>query len=223
MYVNPFKRHEQKLETRLHGEYIAIRLDMENGKHVCKLHEQPYDPVFLDAVIDVFKAMVKFIPNIVAGYVNSDEISLIWPSSSRWQGNRLLKICSIAASFAGKELNNSYRARATLGSVYESTLDTLYFDCRAFLLSQNEVLPYLQSRQNIIVYGNLHWKAKQIVEDRIVQQHKSELSKRRLLKDLNADFEEDPKRFSYGVLYTKSSGINPDVGDFRQWSKLDHG
>ena len=220
MYVNPFKRHEQNHERQLNGDLIVIRLDMENGKHVCKLHEQPYDSVFLDAVIDTFKAIVGFIPNVTAGYVNSDEISLVWPSSSRWQGNRLLKICSISASYAGKELNNAYRSRASLGKVYDSTLNTLYFDCRAFVLSREEVLPYLQSRQNIIVFGNLHWKAKQIVEDRTVQRHKSEESKRRLLQELNADFEEDPKRFSYGVLYTNSQGFNPEVGDFRQWNRL---
>ena len=119
-----------------------------------------------------------------------------------------------------KELNNAYRSRASHGNVYDSTLNTLYFDCRAFVLSQEEVLSYLQSRQNIIVYGNLHWKAKQFVEDHIVQRHKSEESKRKLLQELNADFEEDPKRFSYGVLYTHSQGFNPEVGDFRQWNRL---
>ena len=220
MYSNPFKRHEQNYERQLNGDLIAIRLDMEQGKHVCRLHEQPYDSVFLDAVIDTFKAMVGFIPKVIAGYVNSDEISLVWQSSSRWQGNRLLKICSISASYAGKEFNNAYRSRAPLGSVYDSTLNTLYFDCRAFVLSREEVLPYLQSRQNIIVFGNLHWKAKQLVEDRTVQRHRSEESKRRLLQELNADFEEDPKRFSYGVLYTDNQGFDPEVGDFRNWSRL---
>jgi|TARA_B100002003_G_C14033161_1_gene497991 tRNA(His) 5'-end guanylyltransferase len=220
MYSNQFKRHEQNYERLINGDLVVIRLDMENGKHVCKLHEQPYDSVFLDAVIDTFKAIVSFIPNVIAGYVISDEISLIWPSTTRWQSNRLLKICSISASYAGKELNNAYRSRAPLGSVYDSTLNTLYFDCRVFNLSRNEVLPYLQIRQDNNVFGNLHWKAKQIVEDRIVQQHKSEKSKRRLLLELNADFEEDPKRFSYGVLYTNSQGFNPEVGDFRQWKRL---
>jgi len=216
MYSNPFKSHEREHELRLSGDYVTVRLDMENGKHVCKQHVQPYDSVFLDSVIDTFRALIKFVPGVIVGYVNSDEISLVWPTSRNWQENRILKICSILASYAGKELNNHYRSRITPGSVYTSTMDHLYFDCRAFSLSFHEVLPYIKSRQNCIIYGNLHWKAKQFLPDQVVQRHKTEKDKILLLKSINQDFENDPKRFSYGVIYTLAHGFDPEIGDFRQ-------
>lgn len=188
---------------------------MENGKHVCKKHVQPYDPVFLDSVIDVLRALIEFHPKIIAAYVNSDEISIIWPSNIRWQENRILKICSILASYAGKELNNAYRSKIKPNSVYEETADNLYFDCRAFSISGSEISPYLKSRQSIIIYGNAHWKAKQFIEDRVVQRYKKEEDKMRLLREINRPFEEDPYRFSYGVLYTQKDGLMLERGDFR--------
>ena len=218
MVTNPFKSVEREHELVLSGEYAVARLDMENGRHVCKLHVQPYDPVFLDSVIDTFKALVHFLPDVVGGYVNSDEISLIWPTATRWQKNRILKVCSILASYAGKELNNAYRSRIRPDSVYETTMNHLYFDCRAFSLGEPDLVPYLQSRQNLIVYGNLHWKAKQFTRDSIVQRHRSESAKRALLEHLGQSFENDPSRFSYGVLYTRRAGFNEAVGDFRRCS-----
>ena len=218
MVKNPFKAVERNHEIIISGDYVVVRLDMENGKYVCKLHEQPYDPVFLDSVIDTFKSMVNFVPGVIGGYVNSDEISLIWPTSTHWQKNRILKICSILASYAGKELNNAYRSRIQPNSVYERTMDHLYFDCRAFSLAEPDLVPYLQSRQNLIIYGNLHWKAKQFTQDSIVQKHRSESAKRALLEQLGQSFENDPKRFSYGVIYTRRDGFNEAIGDFRDCS-----
>jgi tRNA(His) 5'-end guanylyltransferase len=213
--LNTFQAHEKKYDQIITGEFVVIRLDMENGKHICKLHKQPYDDVFLDSIIDTFKSVVSFIPNAVVGYTVWDEISVIWPVSSNWNQNRLLKVCSILSGYATKELNNAYRKRTTPGSVYEATVNTLYFDCRAFSISREEIDKYLKERQNLGVYGNLHWKAKQFFEDRIVQINKSEDSKRKLLLQSKASFEDDPKKYSYGVLYTKNEGFNSDIGDFR--------
>ena len=210
-----FKRKEKEYERTIRGEFVAVRLDMENGRYVCKLHKQPYDDVFLDSIIDTFEALVEFIPNISAGFTIWDEINLVWPVSSSWEKNRLLKICSIISAYATKELNKAYRKRTTHGSVYESTVDNLYFDCRAFSLSKSEILPYLQDRQNKNVYGNIHWKAKQYFEDKVVQQHKTEEAKRELLKSVNADFDDDPKKYSYGVLFLQNNGVNKKSGDFR--------
>lgn len=131
-----------------------IRLDMRAGYTFCKKFDRPFDKIFSDCMVETTKELCKQIPGVVAGYTQSDEISLILNDEVKngyecfFNGN-VEKIVSISASICTLEFNRIYSEMVSgLDSIYTKNINKAQFDSRVFCLPNvTEVHNYILSRQ----------------------------------------------------------------------------
>ena len=147
------KNYEDKYELRIpKNEHIIVRLDGKNFSKYTKGFEEPFDRVFKRTMIDTTKKLVKEF-NAVAGYVQSDEITLILASQEINEENpnkpkkywthihngRVQKISSIMSSYCTSFYNGNYKKNIDdimMGNddydFYYEKLNKARFDCRVY-------------------------------------------------------------------------------------------
>ncbi|MEE3344369.1 MAG: tRNA(His) guanylyltransferase Thg1 family protein [Bacilli bacterium] len=139
-----------------------IRLDMRAGHTFCKKFDKPFDKIFSDCMVETTKELCKQIPGVVAGYTQSDEISLILNDETKngfecfFNGN-VEKIVSISASICTLEFNRIYADMVSYAiykdehyfkNGYANKINKALFDSRVFCLPNvTEVHNYVLSRQ----------------------------------------------------------------------------
>jgi len=145
------KNYEDKYELRIpKNEHIIVRLDGKNFSKYTKGFKKPFDRVFKRTMIDTTKKLVQEF-NAVAGYVQSDEITLILASQEMNEENpkkdwthihngRVQKISSVMSSYCTSFYNDSYDDNIDdiipMGSdnydFYYEKLNKARFDCRVY-------------------------------------------------------------------------------------------
>lgn len=106
--------------TVLPGMYMVARIDGKNFTRLTKeLHdfEKPFDERFRDYMVETVKHLMNTGFNIIYGYTESDEISLLFHIDDNTYGRKLRKLISILAGEASAKFS------LLLGSV-------AVFDCR---------------------------------------------------------------------------------------------
>jgi tRNA(His) guanylyltransferase len=83
--------------------YAVIRFDGKNFSTFTKRFEKPYDLNFMGVMDEVTRKMAATIPGAIAGYTQSDEISIVFSdlageNSQMWFGGRVDKMLSIGAA-----------------------------------------------------------------------------------------------------------------------------
>lgn len=118
------KKLECLSETRLiPGIPVIARLDGRAFHTLTRNAEKPYDKGFIDCMEETCKALIREF-NTDIGYVQSDEISLVWSSLDIFDG-RVQKLCSVMAGVAAVTFNN-----ALCGCDLYYSVKTPVFDCR---------------------------------------------------------------------------------------------
>jgi tRNA(His) 5'-end guanylyltransferase len=134
------KRDSHYLESQ---RPVIVRIDGRAFHTVtrnlkCK---KPFDGELHDAMIEAARAICNDAQNVRLAYTQSDEISILMyertPESGQWFGNRIEKICSIAASIATYAFNKHLRKIDAVPA---------YFDARAFNLPVDMVQKYFYWR-----------------------------------------------------------------------------
>lgn len=143
-----FKLYENSSNpTLLRRVPLVVRLDGRSFTRVCRRLREPYEPLFLEAMVDAALGMVGEIDGAVYIYQQSDEISFILKNdqsleSQPWFANRIQKIASITASLA-----TLYFYKAISKFNLDLVGDTC-FDSRVFPLPNlAEAVNYLVWRQ----------------------------------------------------------------------------
>ena len=133
----------------------VIRLDMRAGHTFCRGFDKPFDRIFSNCMIETTIDLCGQIPGVVAGYTQSDEISLILNDEVNngyvcfFEGN-IEKIVSISASIATLNFNKHYfdKCHDSKNKTYRNKLWTAQFDSRVFCLPNvTELHNYILWRQ----------------------------------------------------------------------------
>lgn len=135
----------------------VIRLDMRAGHTFCKKFQRPFDPIFGECMIAATIALCEQIPGAMAGYTQSDEISIIMNDINKdgtfscfFDGN-VEKITSISASICSIAFNKKYFelvSKMENDKIYSKNLWSALFDSRVFCLPNvTELYNYLLWRQ----------------------------------------------------------------------------
>ena len=158
------------------GTPKIIRLDMRAGHTFTKGFERPFDEVFSDCMIETTIELCNSIQGVVAGYTQSDEISLILNDKIKggygcfFDGN-VEKIVSISASISTLEFNKAFFEKASKleGTVYNKRLWKAQFDSRVFCLpNTTELYNYIlwrkqdAERNSIQMVGHANFSDKQM-------------------------------------------------------------
>lgn len=129
---------EQVLPARMP---VILRLDGNSFSKLTKNMKKPFDPEFEYAMNKAAEAVVDYCSGAVFCYVQSDEISILLindqtPQTDPFLGNRTQKIASLCAAKASVAFNKAL-----------SNQTEAVFDCRAFVVPQEEVVNYFLWRQ----------------------------------------------------------------------------
>ena len=119
---------------------VIIRIDGKGFHNWTRGLDRPFDAGLVETMGEVAKVLCEEMQTTQLAYLQSDEISLLLHGYRRHEsqplfGNRLQKLCSVAASIAAAELTVRYGRVA-------------YFDARAFVVPEAEVTNYFLWRQN---------------------------------------------------------------------------
>ncbi len=144
---NRMKAYEEPSTSRraFKGQPLVARLDGKAFHTFCRGLNRPYDKRLSDLMIDTMKALVdRFNANV--GYVQSDEITLVWLTSTNGTvelpfAGRFQKLESLLAGFCSVYFNKQL-------SFYlpEKAEHLPYFDCRAF------VVPTVQEAYHAVLW-----------------------------------------------------------------------
>lgn len=120
--------------------YIGMRLDGVSFSSFTKDMEKPFDDAFQGAMDDVCRYLLNNISDLLAAYVQSDEISLVFKQDTEWFDRRTEKLLSVVPAMASAKISDATRDFAP------SRLP--YFDARLlFLPALNDVRVMLDERQ----------------------------------------------------------------------------
>ena len=132
-YENPYKHY---LPWRMP---TILRLDGKSFHTWTRGLERPFDDWLISKMQDLMKELCGEVQNTVLGYSFSDEISLLLHPYKRiksqpWFSNEIQKIVSVASGIASSYFTEITNKRSV-------------FDCRAFVLPEEEVVNYFLWRQ----------------------------------------------------------------------------
>ena len=118
------KKLEGLSETRLiPGVPVIARLDGRAFHTLTRNAVKPYDENFITCMETTCIALVKEF-NASIGYVQSDEISLVWSSLDTFDG-RIQKLCSVMSGIASVVFNEALNQ-----TYFKHSVSIPVFDCR---------------------------------------------------------------------------------------------
>lgn len=183
---------------------IIVRLDGNSFSKLTKKlkFKKPFDERMSQAMEYACQELIEYCSDVVLGYCQSDEITLILRNRENKDGDqksflssRVDKICSLLASRCSNAFNRSLSQQG-LENVYAD------FDCRVFNVPLNEVINPLLWRQydcwknyvgivaHVLLHENLH---KVDTKEKIEKLKKTGI-------DIYKDFDE---KYHYGTTFYK--------------------
>ena len=131
------------------------------------LERSPFSEKFNAAMVSTAECLFHSVQNAVFVYTQSDEISILlrdWDNrgTQQWFNGTIQKICSLSASIATAEFNDSARV------FLNQTRSLAHFDARVFQLPKEEVTNYFIWRQqdairnSVQMYARFFYSHKQV-------------------------------------------------------------
>ena len=116
------ENYEQITKYRLTRRMpVIVRIDGRAFHTLTRGFKKPFDPILMRSMQETMKYLCENVQGCVAGYTQSDEISLLLIdykdlNSQAWFDNEIQKISSISASMATMEFNRVFRVLVGLFS-----------------------------------------------------------------------------------------------------------
>lgn len=174
------------------NQYVLMRLDGKNfSKFTKKYFDKPFDDNFYEFMKYTMEYLFNNISGCVAGYVQSDEITLLLTDMKSvgmegWFNYRVDKMCSIAAGMATAKFNNHLTQYLLVDSDYDNFYcndNVIYdlnkiiskfplpvFDCRVWNVpNENEV-------KNVFL-----WRQRDCIRNSVLQYAQSFFSHKELM------------------------------------------
>lgn len=164
---------------------VIVRIDGKAFHSFTRGFEKPFDDLMQKAMQRTMKYLCENVQGCVLGYTQSDEISLLLVDyykidTQPWFGNKLQKMCSVAASMATMAFNRVFtslvdiwkstefseglppfaseeivKAQARRASAYICSREKAMFDARAFVIPKDEVCNYFIWRQQDAIRNSI--------------------------------------------------------------------
>ena len=148
---------------------VVLRLDGRSFHTLTRNMEKPFSNEFIDAMISSAAAVCKEIQGFKLGYVQSDEVNIVFIdyarlNSSGWFDYKLSKIVSVAAGIMSAHFSRK------LGKVG-------VFDCRAFNMPEDEIANYFLwrvkdwMRNSLNMYAGSFFSHKELLNKSSTDKH----------------------------------------------------
>lgn len=222
--------YENVVKPRLNDkEPIIIRIDGKAFRTFTRNLKKPFDDLFVRSMQQTVKYLCENIPNIIFGYQQSDEISLLLIKdeiSTPWFNYDMQKLSSVSASMATMVFNNSFRQNAnTWISEYHAWCNIAYdcdeekdayeralnnamrlgamFDSRCFNIAREDVIDYFFWRQSDASRASIRMAAQvHFSHQQLLKKTRDDI--RYMLRDRKGiDWESFPIAYKWGVCCIK--------------------
>lgn len=118
--------------------YIVVRLDGVGFSRLTKQIgcKKPFDRGFVDIMRSITQHLMTVVPDIEIGYVQSDEITLVFQRDTQWFSRRIEKLTSVLAAIASAYMayvlnHNTLRSAGSVPALPS-------FDCRLSVFPTRE-------------------------------------------------------------------------------------
>lgn len=211
-YENAFRTH---LPRRLP---VILRIDGCHFHTYTKGLDKPFDERLAHVFWETGKFLAKEIMGCKLVYHQSDEISILLTNNDKltteaWFKNNLQKIVTVAASLATAKFNELMR-----GQIPDQPLAT--FDCRAWVLPQDEVTNYFLWRQMDATKNSISMLAQSQFSHRELAGLNGKQLQDKLVLEKQMNWNDLPVWQKRGVCIVRQEYINEDVVR-RKW-EVDH-
>lgn len=206
------KQYESTSKTFLTNKVpVIIRLDGKAFHTFTRGFKRPFDTVLADTMQETMKYLCENVQNVVLGYTQSDEITLVLiddkkEKTSAWFDNKIQKICSISASMATMKFNQEFRIQTCLNgnSVYEKAIAKgAMFDSRCFNLPINEVINCLIWRQQDATRNSIQMVGQSQFSHKQLQKKNCNEIQEMLWQEKQINWNDTPTCFKRGVCCKK--------------------
>jgi len=192
----------------------CVRLDGKCFSRYTKNLNRPYDMDFIDTMQQTARALVE-ITNACIGYVQSDEISLIWHSeeykSQIFMDGRIQKMVSLLAAECSTIFNSLVDANPTM---YDKiSRRRAIFDCRAWNVPNKiEAANVLLWREQDATRNSIQMAAQAVFSHK--QLHKKSCSDlQEMLHQEGINWDKYPRCFKRGTFYQRYKVARPFTAD----------
>lgn len=215
--MKSYERHETG-RMFLRGLPVYARIDGRGFSRFTKGMERPFDPRMTKAMQAVCAYLVSS-TNAVLGYVQSDEISLLWmdgdPNSQPFFGGKVQKLVSVLASMAAAKMAQEIRG----WEPFEDRLPA--FDARVMVLPSKEeaanmiLWRALDAQKNAVsMAARAHYSGKAL-------HGKNGLEMKAMLSAAGHPYSELPDDFRFGSFYRRETLMRP-LSEVAQVHRLRH-
>lgn len=195
------KHYEKECDRRLSG-IVMCRVDGRNFSKFTKQFRRPFDPEFAEWMNQLCEYLVRE-TNALAGYVQSDEITLTWEQPP-FDGKQA-KMNSLIAAMASVRFSQIAKA-------------TAHFDCRTWVVpSRTEGMNVFQwrwfdaRRNSVQMAAHYHFSANKCFK-------KSTFQLIDMLEEIGVRWQDYPHRFKFGLFVLRRKSVRPYT--FEEWQRL---
>ena len=213
-----------------------IRIDGKTFHNFTKGFRRPFDPLFMETMLQTAKFLCENITGCKLAYTQSDEISLLLTDydatdTQPWFDNNLQKLVSISASMATLAFNKAFSEGCEKLLQSENASDAPYlsalakakskgaiFDSRAFLLPKEEVCNYFIWRQQDATRNSILMVAQSRFPHEKLQGVKCDELQETLFTECGVNWNGYPPSQKRGTCTVKQTVTLPNGAVRRKWT-----
>jgi len=180
------------------NQHVYARIDGRGFSRLTRNLQRPFDSNFHACMIATTAYLVEQ-THAMAGFTQSDEISLIW-NKPDWFSGKTLKMSSVLAGMASSKFMSAlYKSQDTSGTMQKLTEKMPHFDARVFSVPTLEELANAMlwrvldcEKNSVSMLAHSHFSHKSL-------QGKNSLEMKQQLVEIDDPIEAYPKSFVHGT------------------------
>lgn len=219
----------EKLNTQylMPNQYVLMRLDGRNFSNFTnKFFKKPFDCEFAWLMENVMEYLVNNIDGAVAGYTQSDEITILLTDKKSknmegWFNYRYDKMCSIAAAMASSIFATQFQLfyLPNLDNLLKTEAQKVYpvFDCRIWQVPNDAEVKnvFLWRQRDCIRNSVLQYGYSFFTHNEMMNKNIDEV--KNMIKTKGYNWDDIDVRYKYGVFYfPKSRDVEEDEWFYEQ-------
>lgn len=181
---------------------IMVRLDGKSFHSWCRTAQRPFDNRVQTLFDETTKYLVDKVSNVVVGYTQSDEITLVlWNNSEKSEplfGNKIFKLTSVIASMCTAKFNS------LVSDIWPENKNLAFFDCRVWNVpSKEEAVNCIIWRELDATRNAIQMAAQSMFSHKSLQNLDCDILQEKMFLEKGVNFNNYPSRFKRGAYFKK--------------------
>ena len=221
-YFDYFKQLEASAGLKLQKMPYIIRIDGKAFHTFTRDCVKPFDSTLSACMTDAMMNACTSIQDAVAGYTQSDEISILCVPSDNdraqaWFDGQTIKICTVAASMVTAAFVNACNSKQFKS--FDNSKKLPAFDARCHNVPQDKIVDYFRWRYNDAVKNSISSLARAHFSHKQLQGKQSDMMLD-MLREIDDAWENKCDVQKFGVFVQKTTFINDANVERTRWDTI---